>query len=128
MKFILTVLLFAFPMIVSAQVSSDADTLVQFTRGQTLKLANGVQKLQDSLRFMRTLDSMKTKVIDLHEKRSEVYELQIQNRQEVFDACRAETEALRRVVETLKPKWYDNKLLWFGSGVGVATAVFLMVR
>jgi len=112
----------------SANLHAQNDTIMQFRKDQVLRLANGVQLLQDTLRYVRTLDSMKTKIISLYEDRTLVYEKQLTNREQVILACKEETNSLRQVIETLKPKWYDNKFIWMGAGVTLTGAIIILTR
>jgi hypothetical protein len=112
----------------SVNLYAQNDTIMQFRKDQVLRLANGVQSLQDTLRYVRVVDSMKTKIISLYEERTLVYEKQLTNREQVILACKEETNSLRQVIETLKPKWYDNKFIWVGAGATLTGAVILLVK
>ena len=50
------------------------------------------------------------------------------NRQNAFDACRIQSDALQKTVEELQPKWYDNKLLWYTSGVLTVVSIILITK
>ena len=53
---------------------------------------------------------------------------QLNNRDQVIDACKKRSVELEKINEELQPKWYDNKFLWFFTGVGTVLGIMFAVQ
>ena len=60
--------------------------------------------------------------------RFDFYNSQLQNRNYIIDACEKRSIELEKINESLQPKWYDSKLLWFFNGVATVISIVLVVR
>ena len=104
------------------------DSLVVFTRGQVVTLANKIRLLQDSISYHRDLINGKDSLISLYEQRSVVFRNQIQNRDETIKLFEEQEKVMRKTIIDLQPNWYDSKPLWFGAGVGSTILLLLLLQ
>ena len=58
----------------------------------------------------------------------DIYNQQLENTIEVIGYCEKQNKELEKIVQDLQPRWYDNKMLWFLSGVGTVVAVVLAIQ
>jgi hypothetical protein len=108
--------------------SSENDSVVCFQKKDVLVLANKVQSLKDSINYFKDIVKAQDTVIDLQKVRLDFYNSQLQNRNYIVDACEKRSIELEKINESLQPKWYDNKLLWFFNGVATVVAIVLVVK
>jgi hypothetical protein len=113
---------------ITTMFSSENDSVVYFQKKDVLVLANKVQSLKDSINYFKDIVKAQDTVIDLQKVRLDFYNSQLQNRNYIVDACEKRSIELEKINESLQPKWYDNKLLWFFNGVATVVAIVLVVK
>jgi hypothetical protein len=139
MRWILPIL---FLLAITSSFGQKKDSITCLPNKDIIRVANGIQLLRDTISIQRTeitnlnltlewsesiriqqdrlLGSYQTRVINFQEQ------LTAKNG-EVSDLTRANKE-LRDVIDELKPKWYDNKWLWFGGGATVVAVFVGLIR
>jgi len=108
--------------------ASEKDSTVCFKKTEIVKLANRIQLLRDSIEYLSAVVTVQDTVIDLYQSRSDMFLKQLNNRDQLIDACKKRSVELEKINEELQPKWYDNKLLWFFSGVGTVIGIMFAVQ
>lgn len=108
--------------------ASEKDAIYCFNKEQITKLATKIQTLRDSNDYLVAVVNAQDTVIDLYQSRSETFLKQLNNRDKVIDACQKRNIELEKIIDELKPKWYDNKLLWFFGGIGTALGIMFAVQ
>lgn len=108
--------------------ASEKDAVYCFNKEQITKLATKIQTLRDSNDYLVAVVTAQDTVIDLYQSRSETFLKQLNNRDQVIDACKKRNVELEKIIDELQPKWYDNKLLWFFGGVGTALGIMFAVQ
>lgn len=98
------------------------------TKPEILILANRIQLLQDSSQYKSSIINAQSKLLMTYGERVNLYDQQLQNRQQTIDLVNKQNEELKRQVEGLRPKWYDDNRLWFGAGVLTTVIVFVATR
>jgi hypothetical protein len=53
---------------------------------------------------------------------------QLNNRDNVIDACKRRSEELEKINQELQPSWYDNKFLWFLTGAASVVGIILLAQ
>lgn len=124
MKFLIAILIFLSVNTLTAQ----RDSLVCFTKPEAITLANKIRTLQDSLVYKTDIIQRQWQIIKLQDDRSLVYKDQLQNREETIETYKKQSEVLQQAIEDSRPKWYDNKFLWFGGGVAATIITILVVK
>lgn len=108
--------------------ASEKDAVYCFNKEQITKLATKIQTLRDSNDYLVAVVNAQDTVIDLYQSRTETFLKQLNNRDQVIDACKKRSAELEKINEELQPKWYDNKFLWFFSGVGTVLGIMFVVQ
>ena len=57
-----------------------------------------------------------------------LYKQQLDNREQVVTAYKEQAAIMQKTIEDLRPKWYDNKFLWFSAGAATVIATVLLAR
>ena len=104
------------------------DSVVCLSKTEVLILANKIQLLQDSSNYKTDIIIAQDKLLSTYTERSFVYEQQLQNRQQTIDLVNKQNEQLKKQVEELRPKWYDDNRVWFGAGVLTTVFVFIVAK
>ena len=91
-------------------------------------MATKIQTLRDSNEYLVAVVNAQDTVIDVYQSRSEAFLKQLNNRDQVIDACQKRSKELEKINEELQPSWYDNKFLWFFSGVGTVLGIMFAVQ
>ena len=107
--------------------ASEKDSVYCFNKEQITKLATKIQTLRDSNDYLVAVVNAQDTVIDVYQSRSETFLKQLNNRDQVIDACQKRSKELEKINEELQPSWYDNKFLWFFSGVGTVLGIMFAV-
>lgn len=129
MKYILVFLLATMVMFSKEKETiKKIDSVVCFNKLEITILANKIQTLKDSIDYLKFIVSEQDTLIDLYKTKVNWYNLMLTNRQNAFDACRIQSDALQRTVDELQPRWYDNKLLWFMSGAATVVSIILVTK
>lgn len=123
MKYIVLLILMS-----SIAFSKDKDSVVCFPKNDVVKLANKIQLLRDSVEYLRAVVAAQDTLIDVSQLRMDIYNQQLENTIEVIGYCEKQNKELEKIVQELQPRWYDNKMLWFLSGVGTVVAVVLAIQ
>ena len=123
MKYIIALLFMA-----STTFAAEKDSLVCFSKSEVTKLANKIQLLRDSVEYLQSVVNVQDTVIDLYNSRVDFYNRQLSNRNTLNDACQKQKVELEKINQELQPRWYDNKLLWFFSGVGTVLGILFAVQ
>jgi hypothetical protein len=108
--------------------SKEKDSVVCFPKNDVVKLANKIQLLRDSVEYLRAVVAAQDTLIDVSKLRMDIYNQQLENTIEVIGYCEKQNKELEKIVQELQPRWYDNKMLWFLSGVGTVVAVVLAIQ
>lgn len=108
--------------------SKEKDSVVCFPKNDVVKLANKIQLLRDSVEYLRAVVAAQDTLIDVSKLRMDIYSQQLENTIEVIGYCEKQNKELEKIVQELQPRWYDNKILWFLSGVGTVVAVVLAIQ
>ena len=108
--------------------SKEKDSVVCFPKNDVVKLANKIQLLRDSVEYLRAVVAVQDTLIDVSKLRMDIYSQQLENTIEVIGYCEKQNKELEKIVQDLQPRWYDNKMLWFLSGVGTVVAVVLAIQ
>jgi hypothetical protein len=110
------------------------DSVLCLPKGDILKLANKIQRLQDTLHWQKDtigwqdgVITTQDTLISSHKQRALIFQEQLDNRQKVIGLMEQENKKLRETIEIMMPKWYDNKWLWFSGGATVATIILGLV-
>ncbi len=110
------------------------DSVVCLPKADILKLANKIQRLQDTIHWQKDtiiwqsgIVNFQDTLISSHKQRALLFQEQLDNRQKVIGTMAEENKKLRETIDILMPKWYDNKWLWFGGGATVATIILGLV-
>ena len=77
---------------------------------ETQNMFNNIQALE----FKR--ESCESAYLNL-ESQIEDYDVSILNYKEQMKFCEKQIEIKEDMIKTIKPKWYENKYLWFFGGV-----------
>lgn len=109
-------------------VYGQKDSVLTLTKTEVVVLANKIQLLQDSSQYKSSIISAQNRLLMTYNERVGLYEQQLQNRQQTLDLVNKQNEELKKQVETLRPKWYDDNRLWFGAGVLTTVIVFVATR
>jgi hypothetical protein len=135
MKWILPIL---FLLAITSSFGQKKDSVTCLPNKDIIRVANGIQLLRDTVSIQRTeianlnlllgwsesIRLQQDKLVGSYETRVINFQEQLTAKNgEVDDLTRANKE-LRDAIDDLKPKWYDNKWLWFGGGA-TAVAVFV---
>lgn len=104
------------------------DSVICLSKTEVLILANKIQLLQDSSSYKSNIITAQNRLLTTYTERAFVYEQQLQNRQQTIDLVNKQNEQLKKQVEELRPKWYDDNRLWFGAGVLTTVIVFIAAR
>lgn len=123
MKYIIILLLLASPLF-----ATEKDSVICFKKSEVVLLANKIQLIRDSVEYLTDVVNAQDTLIEFHQKRFDLYHQQLKNREEVIDACQKRSVELQKINEELQPRWYDNKLLWFFSGVGTVLGIMFAVQ
>jgi hypothetical protein len=127
MKWILPIL---FLLANTLSYGQSKDSVVCLPKNDILKLANKIQRLQDTLHWRKDtivwqggVIIAQDTLISSHKQRALLFQEQLDNRQKVIGTMEEENKKLRETIDLLMPKWYDNKWIWFGGGATVATII-----
>ena len=82
----------------------------EFTEEELNNIYNKIDNLSQK-------DSLNQVIIGELELNIKNYELLIINKDELIKNLEQEVEIKNQMIKVVKPKWYDNKYLWFGYGV-----------
>jgi len=106
------------------------DSILCLPKSDIVKLANKIQRLQDTLDWQKdtiiwqgSVITAQDTLISSHKQRSILFQEQLDNRQKVIGIMEEENKKLRETINLMMPKWYDNKWYWFGGGAAVATII-----
>ena len=108
--------------------ASEKDSTVCFKKTEIVKLANRIQLLRDSIEYLSAVVTVQDTVIDLYQSRSDMFLKQLNNRDQVIDACQKRSKELEKINEELQPRWYDSKFLWFLTGAASVVGIILAVQ
>lgn len=125
MKIVLTVL---FALCAITVKSQEVDSTYSFTKADILLLANKIQLLRDSIRFNTDIILAQDTLIVSYKQKIAVCDNQVKNRNSTVDALEKENQLLKENIKLLTPKWYDNKMFWFGNGVMATLIIAVLLR
>jgi hypothetical protein len=122
-------LLWVLMMILCSSVAyGQKDSVMCLSKPEILILANKIQLLQDSSKYKSSIISAQDKLIGVYSDRVSLFEQQLMNREQTLDLVNRQNDQLKRQIEHLTPKWYDDNRLWFGAGVLTTVIVFIATR
>lgn len=108
--------------------SQHVDSLYFFTKSDIVLLANKIQLLRDSIRFTTDIVLAQDTLIISYKEKMAVSGIQLKNRDNTVNALEKENELLRKNIEILTPKWYDNKFFWFGNGIAATLIIAMLLK
>ena len=76
-----------------------------------------VQTLYAQIQELEFADSTNTKIIENLNSQIYMYIKTIENDSLMFEQYKYKLELKDQLIEEIKPKWYENKYLWFGYGM-----------
>jgi len=104
------------------------DSVICFKKTDVVKMANRIQLIRDSVEYLTAVVNAQDTLIEFHQTRFDLYHQQLKNRDQAIDACKKRSVELEKIIDELQPKWYDNKLLWFFTGVGTTLGIVFAVQ
>lgn len=107
----------------SAQLT---DSSYCFSRSDILLLANKIQLIRDSLRYKSDIIKSQDSLVFLYKETYSICKTQLENKNTQILLLEQQNIILNKSIDMIKPKWYDNKWLWFGNGV-LATAIIVFL-
>jgi len=108
--------------------AGEKDSVVCFPKNDIVRLANKIQLLRDSIEYLQAVTAAQDTLIKVSEIRMDIYNKQLDNTLQVIDYCEKQNKQLEKIIQELQPSWYDNKMLWFLSGVGTVVCVVLAIQ
>lgn len=124
MKTLITTLL----LVIMTSMSYGQDSMVCFTKKESLTIVNKIRLLQDSLAYSKAVIANQDSLIDKYNGRISLFQDQLNNRNETIELYRKQTELMQKTIDDLQPKWYDNKFLWFAGGFAAALVTVVIVN
>lgn len=121
-------LLILFPIIVVVSNAQTQDSLVCLPKSNILTLANKIKLLKDTIKWQDDIILNQDTLIGSQKKRIILSITQLDNRQTTINLLEKENTSLRETIEILKPKWYNDKWLWFGNGVAATLITVLLLK
>jgi hypothetical protein len=113
---------------VTSMLATEKDSVICFKKSEVVSLANKIQLIRDSVEYLTAVVNAQDTLIEFHQTRFDLYHQQLRNREQVIDACQKRTVELEKIIQELQPRWYDNKFLWFFSGVGTVLGIMFAVQ
>jgi len=115
-------------LMISSVAYAQQDSVMCLTKSEILILANKIQLIQDSSAYKTSIITSQSRLIDSYNQRVGLYEQQLKNRQESIDLVNKQNDQLKKQVEELRPKWYDDNRLWFGAGALTSVIMFIILN
>jgi hypothetical protein len=139
MRWTLPILFF---LAITSSFGQKKDSVTCLPNKDIIRIANGIQLLRDTVSLQRTTVTNLNRTLGWSEeirlKQNELlgsYEIRVINFQEQLTAKNGEVndlsrenKELREAIKELTPKWYDNKILWFGGGATVVTIFVALIK
>jgi len=113
---------------VTTMFAVENDSVICFKKTDVVKMANRIQLIRDSVEYLTAVVNAQDTLIEFHQTRFDLYHQQLKNRDQIIDACKKRSIELEKINEELQPRWYDNKLLWFFTGVGTTLGILFAVQ
>ena len=86
---------------------------------ETKNIYNNIQELQFDIEKYKEIEGNLNSQIYMYIQSDSLYKLQI-------DGYKKQLEFKEDIIKLVKPKWYDNKYLWFFGGIIITSgAVYL---
>jgi hypothetical protein len=108
--------------------SQQLDSSYCFSRSDILLLANKIQLIKDSVRYKADIIKSQDSLISLYKEGYLVYKNQLENKNTQISLLEEQNILLNKSIDLVKPKWYDNKWLWFGNGVLVTAIIVSLIK
>jgi hypothetical protein len=105
-----------------------SDSTYSFSRSDILLLANKIQLIRDSLRYKTDVIKSQDSLVFLYRETYSVCKSQLENKNSQILLLEQQNIVLNKSIDMIKPKWYDNKWLWFGNGVLVTAIIVFLVK
>lgn len=90
-----------------------------FTSDEVLVIANKIKKMEYKLSIYDSLTIQYRFQLETYEKIIQTDSVLLKNMQQQEMLYREKELIYKQQIEDAKPKWYENKYLWFGIGVGL---------
>jgi len=104
------------------------DSVICLPKSDVVILANKVKLLRDSLRYKGDIIFGQDTLLNSYRKRTQLSDEQLFISQKTISTLEEENKSLRKTIDLMTPKWYDNKWLWFSGGAVVVTLVKVILR
>ena len=82
----------------------------EFTEEEVKSLYSSIQELENA-------DSLNQKIIENLNEQIYIYIQTMENDSLMIEDYKKQIELKEEMIDLVKPKWYENKWLWFGLGV-----------
>ena len=82
----------------------------EFTEEEVKSLYSSIQELENA-------DSLNTKIIENLESQIYMYIQQTETDSLIIESYKEQIELQEEMIKEVKPKWYDNKYLWYSYGI-----------
>ena len=82
----------------------------EFTEEEVQSLYSSIQELENS-------DSLNQKIIENLNEQIYMYIQQTEIDSTIIENYKEQLALQEEMIKTIKPKWYDNKYLWYAGGV-----------
>tara|TARA_Y100000310_G_C20515288_1_gene730881 strand:+ start:520 stop:870 length:351 start_codon:yes stop_codon:yes gene_type:complete len=76
-----------------------------------------VQTLYASIRELENADSLNTKIIENLESQIYMYIQEHETDSLIIENYKEQLALQEEMIKEVKPKWYDNKYLWYSCGI-----------
>ena len=98
-----------FILLISISVIFSQQTF-EFTEDEVMELYSAIQKLEYS-------DSLNQKIVENLNEQIYMYIQQTEIDSTIIENYKEQLQLKEDLIKELKPKWYDNKYLWYSMGV-----------
>ena len=76
-----------------------------------------VKSLYASIQELENIDSLNQKIIENLNKQIYMYIHQTETDSLIIENYKEQIELQEEMIKEVKPKWYDNKYLWYSMGI-----------
>ena len=82
----------------------------EFTEEEVKSLYSSIQELENA-------DSLNQKIIENLNEQIYMYIQQTETDNQIIENYKEQLRIKDEMIKTIKPKWYDNKYLWYSMGI-----------
>lgn len=96
------------------------DSVIHLSKTDVVTLANKIRLIRDSLNYKGAIIFAQDTLIQSQKRLIGTYKEQVSNANDIIRNLNVEKDILEQTVELMKPKWYENKWIWFCGGFATA--------